>query len=99
MLAFFRHFMGDLDDHDRAGTDAFAAECEAILFNDAGAPHARTTPDTVWLTASDAEAFTGAPWPGLPLFPLTTPPAGPAAAIAPYRQLLYGIRLPGASRE
>jgi len=35
-LVFFQHFMGNLDDHDSALTDAFAADREVILFNNAG---------------------------------------------------------------
>ena len=31
-LVFFQHFMGTLDDHDPALTDAFAADREVILF-------------------------------------------------------------------
>jgi pimeloyl-ACP methyl ester carboxylesterase len=35
-LVFFQHFMGNLDDHDPALTDAFARDREVILFNNAG---------------------------------------------------------------
>jgi pimeloyl-ACP methyl ester carboxylesterase len=35
-LVFFQHFMGTLDDHDPALSDAFAADREVILFNNAG---------------------------------------------------------------
>jgi hypothetical protein len=34
-LVFFQHFMGTLDDHDPALSDAFAAGREVILFNNA----------------------------------------------------------------
>jgi pimeloyl-ACP methyl ester carboxylesterase len=57
-LVFFQHFMGNLDDHDSALTDAFAADREVILFNNAGvASSSGTTPDTIQQTARDAEAF------------------------------------------
>ncbi|GLS23855.1 alpha/beta hydrolase [Labrys miyagiensis] len=57
-LVFFQHFMGNLDDHDPALTDAFAAGREVILFNNAGvASSTGTTPDTIRQAARDAEAF------------------------------------------
>jgi pimeloyl-ACP methyl ester carboxylesterase len=57
-LVFFQHFMGNLDDHDPALTDAFAADRDVILFNNAGvASSTGTTPDTIRQTAHDAEAF------------------------------------------
>ena len=57
-LVFFQHFMGNLDDHDSALTDAFAAEREVILFNNTGvASSTGSTPDTIEQTARDAEAF------------------------------------------
>jgi pimeloyl-ACP methyl ester carboxylesterase len=57
-LVFFQHFMGNLDDHDSALTDAFAADREVILFNNAGvASSTGTTPDTIRQTARDAETF------------------------------------------
>jgi pimeloyl-ACP methyl ester carboxylesterase len=57
-LVFFQHFMGNLDDHDPALTNAFAADREVILFNSAGvATSTGTTPDTIQQTAADAEAF------------------------------------------
>ena len=57
-LVFFQHFMGNLDDHDPALTDAFAADREVILFNNAGvASSSGTTPDTIRQAARDAEAF------------------------------------------
>jgi pimeloyl-ACP methyl ester carboxylesterase len=60
-LVFFQHFMGNLDDNDPALTDAFAAEREVILFNNAGvASSTGTTPDTIEQTARDAEAFLAA---------------------------------------
>jgi hypothetical protein len=36
-LVFFQHFIGNVDDHDPALTDAFARDREVILFNNAGA--------------------------------------------------------------
>jgi pimeloyl-ACP methyl ester carboxylesterase len=57
-LVFLQHFMGNLDDHDSALTDAFAADREVILFNNAGvASSTGTTPDTIREAARDAEAF------------------------------------------
>jgi pimeloyl-ACP methyl ester carboxylesterase len=57
-LVFFQHFMGNLDDHDPALTDAFARDREVILFNNAGvASSTGTTPDTIEATAADAAAF------------------------------------------
>src|ERR1700682_5232715 len=57
-LVFFPHFMGNLDDHDSALTDASAADREVILFNNAGvASSTGTTPSTIGQTARDAEAF------------------------------------------
>src|SRR5258708_29507546 len=57
-LVFFQHFMGNLDDHDPALTDAFAAGREVILFNNAGvASSSGTTPDTIRQAARDAESF------------------------------------------
>jgi pimeloyl-ACP methyl ester carboxylesterase len=57
-LVFFQHFMGNLDDHDPALTDAFAVDREVILFNNAGvASSTGTAPDTIEQTARDAETF------------------------------------------
>jgi pimeloyl-ACP methyl ester carboxylesterase len=57
-LVFFQHFMGNLDDHDSALTDEFAADREVILFNNAGvASSTGTTPNTIEQTARDSEAF------------------------------------------
>ena len=57
-LVFFQHFMGNLDDHDPALTDAFAVDREVILFNNAGVSSSTgTTPGTIEQTARDAEAF------------------------------------------
>src|SRR5258708_7626892 len=57
-LVFFQHFMGNLDDHDPALTDAFAADREVILFNNTGvASSSGTTPITIRQVALDAEAF------------------------------------------
>ncbi|MCU1680818.1 MAG: alpha/beta hydrolase [Amycolatopsis sp.] len=57
-LVFIQHFMGNLDDHDPALTDAFALEREVVLFNNAGiASSTGTTPDTIEQTARDTETF------------------------------------------
>ncbi|WP_407284960.1 alpha/beta hydrolase [Streptomyces sp. BP-8] len=57
-LVFFQHFMGNLDDHDSALTDAFAQEREVILFNNAGvASSGGRTPDTIEQMARDAGTF------------------------------------------
>ncbi len=57
-VVFVQHFMGNLDDHDPAITDALAQDREVILFNNAGvASSTGTTPDTIEQTASDAESF------------------------------------------
>src|SRR5882757_4447943 len=57
-VVFTQHFMGNLDDHDSALTNAFAADREVILFNNAGvACSTGTTPDTIRKTARDAETF------------------------------------------
>jgi pimeloyl-ACP methyl ester carboxylesterase len=58
---FFQHFMGTLDDHDPALSDAFAADREVILFNNAGvASSSGTVPDTIEAMARDAITFTDA---------------------------------------
>jgi pimeloyl-ACP methyl ester carboxylesterase len=60
-LVFFQHFMGTLDDHDPALSDAFATDREVILFNNAGvASSSGTVPDTVEAMARDAISFTDA---------------------------------------
>jgi pimeloyl-ACP methyl ester carboxylesterase len=60
-LLFFQHFMGTLDDHDPALSDAFAADREVILFNNAGvASSSGTVPDTIEAMARDAITFAGA---------------------------------------
>jgi pimeloyl-ACP methyl ester carboxylesterase len=60
-LVFFQHFMGTLDDHDPALSDAFAADREVILFNNAGvASSSGTVPDTIEAMARDAITFTDA---------------------------------------
>ena len=60
-LVFFQHFMGTLDDHDPALSDAFASDREVILFNNAGvASSTGTVPDTIEAMAHDAISFTGA---------------------------------------
>jgi pimeloyl-ACP methyl ester carboxylesterase len=57
-LVFFQHFMGNLDDHDSALTDAFAADREVVLFNNTGvASSTGATPNTIEQAARDAEAF------------------------------------------
>jgi pimeloyl-ACP methyl ester carboxylesterase len=60
-LLFFQHFMGTLDDHDPALTDAFASDREVILFNNTGvASSSGIVPGTVEAMASDAITFTDA---------------------------------------
>jgi pimeloyl-ACP methyl ester carboxylesterase len=60
-LVFFQHFMGTLDDHDPALSDAFAIDREVILFNNAGvASSSGTVPDTIEAMAEDAITFTDA---------------------------------------
>jgi pimeloyl-ACP methyl ester carboxylesterase len=57
-LVFFQHFMGTLDDHDPALTDAFAADREVILFNNRGvASSGGLVPDTIEAMARDAISF------------------------------------------
>src|SRR5580693_5137098 len=57
-LVFFQHFMGSLDDHDPALSDAFAADREVILFDNAGvASSTGTVPDTIEAMARDAITF------------------------------------------
>jgi pimeloyl-ACP methyl ester carboxylesterase len=60
-LVFFQHFMGTLDDHDPALSDAFAADREVILFDNTGvASSSGTVPGTIEAMAADAITFTGA---------------------------------------
>src|SRR6204780_5133415 len=60
-LLFFQHFMGTLDDHDPALSDAFAEDREVILFNNAGvASSSGIVPDTIEAMARDAISFTDA---------------------------------------
>ena len=60
-LLFFQHFMGNLDDHDPALSDAFASDREVILFDNTGvAATSGTVPDTIEAMAADAITFTGA---------------------------------------
>jgi pimeloyl-ACP methyl ester carboxylesterase len=60
-LVFFQHFMGTLDDHDPALSDAFAIDREVILFNNTGvASSSGTVPDTIEAMARDAVTFTDA---------------------------------------
>jgi pimeloyl-ACP methyl ester carboxylesterase len=55
---FFQHFIGTLDDHDPALSDAFAADREVILFNNAGvASSSGTVPGTIEAMARDAITF------------------------------------------
>jgi pimeloyl-ACP methyl ester carboxylesterase len=57
-LVFFQHFMGNLDDHDPALSDAFAADREVILFNNTGvASSSGLVPDTIEAMARDAITF------------------------------------------
>ena len=57
-LVFFQHFMGTMDDHDPALSDAFASDREVILFNNAGvASSTGTVPDTIEAMARDAISF------------------------------------------
>ena len=60
-LLFFQHFMGTLDDHDPAVSDAFASDREVILFNNTGvASSSGIVPDTIEAMARDAITFTDA---------------------------------------
>jgi pimeloyl-ACP methyl ester carboxylesterase len=60
-LVFFQHFMGTLDDHDPALSDAFASDREVILFNNTGvASSSGTVPDTIEAMAADGIRLIGA---------------------------------------
>ena len=60
-LVFFQHFMGTLDDHDPALSDAFARNREVILFNNTGvASSSGIVPGSIEAMARDAISFTGA---------------------------------------
>jgi pimeloyl-ACP methyl ester carboxylesterase len=60
-LLFFQHFMGTLDDHDPALSDAFATDREVILFNNTGvASSSGTVPDTIEAMGRDAITFADA---------------------------------------
>jgi pimeloyl-ACP methyl ester carboxylesterase len=60
-LVFFQHFMGTMDDHDPALSDAFAIDREVILFNNAGvASSSGTVPDSIEAMAAGAITFTDA---------------------------------------
>src|ERR1700753_809541 len=60
-LLFFQHFMGTLDDHDPALSDAFASDREVILFGTPGvASPSGPVPGTIEAMAADAITFTGA---------------------------------------
>jgi pimeloyl-ACP methyl ester carboxylesterase len=57
-VVLFQHFMGNLDDHDPAISDGFAADREVILFNNTGiASTSGLVPETVEQMAADAAAF------------------------------------------
>jgi pimeloyl-ACP methyl ester carboxylesterase len=57
-LVFFQHFMGTLDDHDPALSDAFASDREVILFDNTGvASSGGTVPATIEAMARDAITF------------------------------------------
>ena len=57
-IVFFQHFMGNLDDHDPAISDGFAADREVILFNNTGVSSTSgLVPETVERMAADAAAF------------------------------------------
>jgi pimeloyl-ACP methyl ester carboxylesterase len=57
-IVFFQHFMGNLDDHDPALSDGFAADREVILFNNTGvASTSGLVPETIEQMATDAAAF------------------------------------------
>ncbi|HEV2634639.1 MAG TPA: alpha/beta hydrolase [Actinocrinis sp.] len=57
-LVFSQHFMGNLDDHDPALSDAFATDREVILFDNTGiASSGGEVPETIEQTARDAAAF------------------------------------------
>jgi pimeloyl-ACP methyl ester carboxylesterase len=60
-LMFYQHFMGTMDDHDPALSDAFASDREVILFNNTGvASSSGIVPDTIEAMARDAITFTDA---------------------------------------
>ena len=60
-LVFYQHFMGTMDDHDPALSDAFAGDREVILFNNTGvASSSGIVPGTIEAMARDAITFTGA---------------------------------------
>jgi len=60
-LVFYQHFMGTMDDHDPALSDAFAGDREVILFNNTGvASSSGSVPDTIDAMARDAITFTDA---------------------------------------
>jgi pimeloyl-ACP methyl ester carboxylesterase len=57
-VVFFQHFMGNLDDHDPAIGDGFAADREVILFNSTGVSSTSgLVPETIEQMAADAAAF------------------------------------------
>lgn len=57
-IVFFQHFIGNLDDHDPAISDGFAADREVILFNNTGVASTNgVVPDTIEQMATDAGTF------------------------------------------
>jgi pimeloyl-ACP methyl ester carboxylesterase len=57
-LVFFQHFVGNLDDHDPAISDGFAADREVVLFDNTGvASTSGEVPDTIERMAADAATF------------------------------------------
>jgi pimeloyl-ACP methyl ester carboxylesterase len=57
-VVFFQHFVGNLDDHDPAISDGFAADREVVLFNSTGvATTSGAVPDTIEQMATDAGIF------------------------------------------
>lgn len=57
-VVFFQHFVGNLDDHDPAIGDGFAADREVVLFNNTGvASTSGEVPDTIEQMAADAAVF------------------------------------------
>jgi hypothetical protein len=86
---FFNHFMGNLDDHDPAISDPFAADREVILFNNAGvASSTGTVPDSVEAMARDARVSDQS------VAAQRTAVAAYGAAKDPSYRHLEGLRLP-----
>jgi pimeloyl-ACP methyl ester carboxylesterase len=59
-LVFFQHFMGTMDDHDPALSDAFASDREVILFNNAGVASTTGTVSCPTLSSSSTRTPTTA---------------------------------------